>query len=380
MLEQAIATLDKLIQDTSFITADRLSIINGLNDISEFGPTISNHEQIFLNRYATLGNTIGKEKNTVLTKCIIQIILAEIDYQKNDYYNSLIMVNSALAFLEVEGNENIWIVGRFFQMCIMIVTGQVSAIYPLVDSMESRIYKTENKGLIFNYEALRAWCALYDDANDTINAWLSNQAPNEYEEIKLQDSFAYMVKSRIYYMQEKYIANYTLLQSLIKVLDENHRQMELCEAYMLLALNYFADNHMEEAFVHFEKSLSIAAERNFVRLLADEGEDLYRLSKSYRKEKGVKDDFLNKVVNVSKEMALMYPQYLKKCKENAPKLTKKEKEILLLLADGRSNVEIAEFLDNTPNTIKHHLKNIFIKLETSSRNEAVEIAKREQLI
>ena len=56
------------------------------------------------------------------------IILAEIYYQKNDCYNSLVMVNSALAFMEAEGNENIWIVGRFFQMCIMIVTGQVYEI------------------------------------------------------------------------------------------------------------------------------------------------------------------------------------------------------------------------------------------------------------
>lgn len=370
MIENAYDMIDKFINDPTVITANRFSIINGKDDVTELGTVIAENEKDFLDRY----------NSSILSRCIMQIVLAEIYYQKNDCYSSLIMVNSALAFLEAESSDNIWAVGKFYQMCIMIVTGQVSAIYPLVDSMESRIYKTKNKGLIFNYEALRAWCALYDDANDTINQWMTEQAPNEFEEMRSDDTFAYMVKARIYYMQEKYMANYSLLQSLIKVLEDHNRQMELCEAYMLIALNFYADKHKKEAFGYFEKSLTIASERNFVRLLADEGEDMYRLSKSYRKEKSIKDDFLNKVINASKEMALMYPQYLKRHKDSAPKLTKKEKEIIVLLADGRSNIEIAEFLDNTPNTIKHHLKRIFLKLEVNSRAEAVEVAKREQLI
>ena len=176
-----------------------------------------------------------------------------------------------------------------------------------------------------------------------------------------------LIKIGEVYMQEKYMASYTLLQSLINELKANNRQMELCEAYMLLALAFNAEGRKRDAFDYFEKSLEIASERNFIRLLADEGEAMYLLSKSYRRENSSKDIFLNKVVNASKEMALMYPQYLKKYKDDMPRFTKKEKEILILLADGRSNIEIAEFLDNTPNTIKHHLKRIFLKLEVNKR-------------
>lgn len=375
MTDKAIEIIDNLIGESLDVTANRLSIINGKYDVTEFGSIISDNKKLFLDRYSCADN-----EACILAKCITQIVLAEIYYQKNDCYNALIMANSALAFLESEGNENIWIVGRFFQMCVMIVTGQLSAIYPLVDGMESRIYKANNKGLISNYEALRAWCALYDDEKDTIDSWMKKYAPNEYESIRLENSFAYMIKSRIYYMQKKYYANYTLLQSLIKVLEESDRGMELCEAYMLMALNFKAEGRKEEAFEFFKKSLDIAKERGFIRLLADEGEDMYNLSRCYKREYAIKDEFLNKVINASKEMALMYPQYLKKHKDNTPSITKKEKEILLLLADGRSNQEIAEFLENTQNTIKHHLKSIFIKLDVSSRAEAVEVAKKEQII
>ncbi len=376
MIERIVEFIDDLIKDPTVITANRLSIINGKDDFTDLGRIIEENKDLILEKYIDLDNT----NISILEKCIVQIILAEIYYQRNDCYNALIMVNSALAFMESEGNENIWIVGRFFQMCIMIVTGQVSAIYPLVDGMETRIYKTNNKRLISNYEALRAWCALYDDEKTTIDSWMIQRSPNEYDEIRLEDSFAYMIKARIYYMQEKYLACLTLLNSLIKVLEDNNRQMELCEVYMLLSLSFNAQGQKVKAFEYFEKCLSIASERDFVRLLADEGEAMYQLAKKYRRETATKDAFLNTIITTSKEMALMYPKYLKKTKDTTPQITKKEKEVLLLLADGRSNIEIAEFLDNSTNTIKHHLKSIFSKLKVTNRNEAVEAAKRERII
>lgn len=376
MIDEIVENIDKIINELAGITGNRLSIINGKYDFTEYGPIFEENAKLILDKYASMGD----KDNAVIAKCIVQIILAEIYYQKNDCYDSLIMVNSALAFLEEEGNEEIWIVGRFFQMCIMIVTGQVSAIYPLVDGMETRIYKNGNKELIGNYEALRAWCALYDDAKDIIDSWMINNAPNEYGEMRLSDSFAYMVKARIYYMQEKYLACLTLLNSLIKVLEDNNRQMELCEVYMLLALTFNTQGQKEKAFEYFENCLSIASERDFVRLLADEGEAMYMLARSYKRKEAIKDEFLNTIIKASKEMALMYPQYLKKHKDSSPKFTEKEIEILRLLADKRNNKEIAEFLDNTPNTIKHHLKNIYGKLGVNSRTEAVEVATKEHII
>jgi DNA-binding NarL/FixJ family response regulator len=51
-------------------------------------------------------------------------------------------------------------------------------------------------------------------------------------------------------------------------------------------------------------------------------------------------------------------------------LTRREREVLELLAQGRSNKEIAEVLVITTNTVKRHLKAIFNKLEVHSRAAA----------
>ena len=52
-------------------------------------------------------------------------------------------------------------------------------------------------------------------------------------------------------------------------------------------------------------------------------------------------------------------------------LTKRELEVLQLLADGHSNAEIAQTLYITMNTVKTHVRNILSKLYVSDRTQAV---------
>ncbi len=60
-------------------------------------------------------------------------------------------------------------------------------------------------------------------------------------------------------------------------------------------------------------------------------------------------------------------------------LTRREKEILLLLAGGSSNKEIARRLNLTEITIKSHLRNIFRKIGVQNRTQAAALVIREQM-
>jgi DNA-binding NarL/FixJ family response regulator len=54
----------------------------------------------------------------------------------------------------------------------------------------------------------------------------------------------------------------------------------------------------------------------------------------------------------------------------APELTRREREILTLVAEGYSNAELARMLWVTRQTIKFHLSNIYRKLGVANRTEA----------
>jgi DNA-binding NarL/FixJ family response regulator len=64
----------------------------------------------------------------------------------------------------------------------------------------------------------------------------------------------------------------------------------------------------------------------------------------------------------------------------APVLTARELEVLRLMAQSKSNKEIAEALFISDNTVKNHVRNILEKLHMHSRMEAVMYAMRKRLL
>ena len=64
----------------------------------------------------------------------------------------------------------------------------------------------------------------------------------------------------------------------------------------------------------------------------------------------------------------------------APSLTPREREVLALVADGRSNREIAAALSVSERTARTHVSNILAKLDLSSRTQAALWATREGIV
>jgi PAS domain S-box-containing protein len=61
-------------------------------------------------------------------------------------------------------------------------------------------------------------------------------------------------------------------------------------------------------------------------------------------------------------------------------LTETEYKVLTLIAEGRSNPQIAELLVVSPSTVRFHVTSILLKLGVTSRTEAAAIAVRRHLV
>lgn len=112
----------------------------------------------------------------------------------------------------------------------------------------------------------------------------------------------------------------------------------------------------------------------FVRVFADEGAAIYELLNkiSQDEKEWEKDEYLKKVLTATKAQMLQYPRYLKQeQKGEIGEFSNSEKSVMSLLVLGEKNVEIAERLCISENTVKYHLKNIYQKLQVKSRSQAI---------
>jgi DNA-binding NarL/FixJ family response regulator len=66
--------------------------------------------------------------------------------------------------------------------------------------------------------------------------------------------------------------------------------------------------------------------------------------------------------------------------EHVPSLTRREREILRLLADGMRNEQVAQELAISPLTVRTHIKHAMEKLKADTRTQAVASALRHSLI
>lgn len=121
-------------------------------------------------------------------------------------------------------------------------------------------------------------------------------------------------------------------------------------------------------------ALKLAAPGGFLRSFLDEGEavlELLREQVRYQDTTGPEHDFALLLLKASGTT----PDLVAESSQPVDALTEREKEILIFLANGVSNREMAGRIFVSENTVKFHLKNIYSKLSVTSRLQAVTAAR-----
>jgi len=112
----------------------------------------------------------------------------------------------------------------------------------------------------------------------------------------------------------------------------------------------------------------------------DGDEDIYRGlragAKAYLLKDAAGDELLECIRNVNRGKMCVPPTIAAKLagRLSGSELTARELEVMKLMADGRSNREIALSLTITEGTVKAHVNNILNKMNVNGRTEAVTLA------
>jgi LuxR family transcriptional regulator, maltose regulon positive regulatory protein len=139
---------------------------------------------------------------------------------------------------------------------------------------------------------------------------------------------------------------------------------------VLQALAYQAQGELETAVQRVEKTLALAESGGCIRTFVDEGAAMERLI-SAATARGRRPDYLRRVLVgfETREPAREAPPAT--AQPPLDPLSPRELEVLRLIAQGRSDREIAERLFVALSTVKGHNRRIFDKLQVQRRTEAV---------
>jgi LuxR family maltose regulon positive regulatory protein len=180
---------------------------------------------------------------------------------------------------------------------------------------------------------------------------------------------------------------WNLLIRLEKFASDGNNLRRQAEAQLLLALSASQQNRRNESFALLEKSILFGLRNGYIRLYLDEGEPLRTLLlgflKSGRPDRLTAGLVQNLLASFPHHKADEAETNLETQSANSKliePLSERELEVLALMAQGMTNLQIAAHLILSLGTIKTHLNNIFGKLNVRNRAEAVLRAKEYNLL
>jgi LuxR family maltose regulon positive regulatory protein len=181
-----------------------------------------------------------------------------------------------------------------------------------------------------------------------------------------------------------------LLASLEAEAARSQKLREQIEVYVLFAEAYYSDGDYVNTDVYIDKAAELAEPQGYYRLFLEDEELMKGILSHRTKERG---QFLHKIaeylnVPVQEEInpeeehkETSYPRQESLSRlEYTDKLSKREIEILNLIAEGMSNNEIAKVLYISINTAQWHISHIYSKLGVKSRTQAVLKARESGII
>jgi LuxR family maltose regulon positive regulatory protein len=246
--------------------------------------------------------------------------------------------------------------------------------------------------LIFPVAVQRARLLLSQGTFGEVTRWVERHAIREDDEPTFARERHYLVLVRLLLAQNRAERCLALLARLEALAAAQRRLGSLVEINMLHALAFSAVGEHALAVEKLIQALAAAGPEGYVRLFVDEGPAMVILLDILIDHLGGDDEARVSAVYASRLRDALIPEPGESLASHrrptangerrgiADALSDREMDVLLLLAEGKSNQEIADALVVALDTVKKHVSHILDKLEATSRTQAVARARQMALL
>jgi LuxR family transcriptional regulator, maltose regulon positive regulatory protein len=202
----------------------------------------------------------------------------------------------------------------------------------------------------------------------------------------------YMVLARLFLATGHAAEGLTISECLLKEATSWGWGKAVTELLILKALAFQAKKDSASSLVALEQAFALAWSEQSKREFLDEGELMGKLLYQ-AKARGIGGEFVAELLSLLDQQAVALRSDHHATQKNHGKtdtrpgqdlliepLSDRELEVLRCIADGCSNLEIANQFVLSPLTVKRHISNIYAKLEAKNRTQAVSLARTLKLI
>ncbi len=257
--------------------------------------------------------------------------------------------------------------------------GNLDGALDLLDEAE-RLYVRTPLPDVRPIAARKAWVWVKQGSLAEALGWARERELSVGDDLSYLREFEHIILARLLIAQYKsdrvdaFICDAVgLVERLLQAAEEGKRTGSVIEILVLQALAHEAQGEIPPALSSLERALTLAEPEGYLRIFVDEGPPMARLLYDAL-SRGIAADYVRQLLAAFPVSEPGQPLTLApKTRESewVEPLTKRELEVLQLIADGLTNQEIATKLFLSLNTVKAHTRNIYGKLDVHHRTGAV---------